>query len=109
MYCITFLPAEDDLSTVYREILDLASKWMDIALMLGLRYSDLSIICHDNPRHCLREALIQWLKQSYNVEKNGPPTWRKMVEVTAEPAAGSNPALAANLAQKYRGMKPALL
>ena len=70
--------------------------------MLGLRYSDLSAMT-DSPRNCLREAIVHWLKQAYNVDKNGKPTWRKIVDVIAEPAGGNDPALAAALAQKHQG------
>ena len=77
---------------VYREVLDLASNWMDVGLMFGLRYTCLTEIrttFRESPRECFKETLAQWLKQAYNVEQNGLPTWKKMVEVTADPIAGN--------------------
>ena len=99
---------EDDLFSVYREVLHLAPNWMNVGLVLGLRHADLkeiSTIYRGNPRNCLKEALEQWLKQEYHIDRNGLPTWKKMVEVAADPVAGDNPALAATLARNHQGMQ----
>ena len=99
---------EDDLFSVYCEVLDLAPNWMDVGLMLGLRHACLEEIgttYHERPRDCLKKALVEWLKQAYNTVKSGLPTWKKMVEVTAHPVAGNNPALAATLARNHQGMQ----
>ena len=99
---------EDDLFSVYREVLDLALNWMDVGLVLGLRHIHLKEIHTTNresPRKCLMEALKLWLKQEYDIDRNGLPTWKKMVEVTADPIAGENPALAATLARNHQGMQ----
>ena len=99
---------EDDLLSVYREVLDLAINWMDVGLVLGLRHTDLkeiSTTCRENPKKCLKEALAQWLKQKYDVDRNGLPTWKKLVEVAEDPIAGENPALATILARNHQGMQ----
>ena len=99
---------EDDLLSVYREVLDLAINWMDVGLVLGLRHTDLKEISttyRENPKKCLKEALAQWLKQKYDVDRNGLPTWKKMVEVVEDPIAGENPALATILARNHQGMQ----
>ena len=99
---------EDDLPSVYSEVLDLTPKWMAVGLMLGIRFTDLESISaayHENPNKCLKEALALWLKRAYNTERNGLPTWNKMVEVAADPIAGENPALAATLARNHQGMQ----
>ena len=94
--------------SVYREVLDLAVNWMDVGLVLGIRHTYLTEIrstyC-ESPRKCLKETLAQWLKRAYDVGRNGLPTWKKMVEVTADPIAGDNPALARTLARNHQGMK----
>ena len=103
---------EDDLFSVYCEVLDLAPNWMNVGLMLGLRNADLKgirITYRESPRECLKETLEQWLRQAYAVEKNGLPTWKKIVEVTAHPVAGNNPALAKTLAQIHQGMQYTVL
>ena len=93
---------------MYHEVLDLAPNWMFVGLMLGLRHThlkEISTTYRERPRECLMEALAQWLKQAYAVERNGLPTWKKMVEVTADSKAGNNPALAVSLAQNHQGMQ----
>ena len=97
------------MSSVYPKILDLAPNWMDVGMMLGLRYTALTTVSathRDNPKNCLRGVLALWLQQAYSVDRHGLPTWRKIVEVTADPAAGNNPALATRLAQEHQGRKP---
>ena len=94
--------------SVYCEVIDLAPNWMDMGLMCGLRYTglkEISATFHEKPRECLKETLAQWLKQAYNVDEHGLPTWKKFVEVTAHPIAGNNPALAATLARNHQGMQ----
>ena len=49
---------------------DLAGKWKDLGLSLGIRSCDLDAIITagaNSPSDSLREMLILWLKQSYNV------------------------------------------
>ena len=99
---------EDDLFSVYCEVLDLAPNWMNVGLMLGIRNADLKgirITYRENPQDCLKETLEQWLKQAHDIEKNGLPTWKKIVEVTAHPVAGNNAALAKTIAQNHQGMQ----
>ena len=103
---------KDDVFSVYCEVLDLAPKWMDVGLMLGLEHSSLEKISttyQESPRECiilcLMEVLEHWLKQMYDVDRHGLPTWKKMVEVTAHPVAGNDPALAATLARNHQGMQ----
>ena len=65
------LPAgEDDLQDVLSAVRNLAARWKDFGTSLGLSPSDLDTILSDNPHSpsdCLREMLLQWLRQSYNV------------------------------------------
>ena len=64
------LAGEDDLRDVMSAVTSLAGRWEDLGTSLGVRPSDLNTILSDNPHsssECLREMLLQWLKQSYNV------------------------------------------
>ena len=68
LHCI--LAGEDDLRDVISAVVDLTGRWKDLGVSLGVRPSDLDTILSDNPHSssdCLREMLLQWLKQSYNV------------------------------------------
>ena len=98
--------AEDDLFDVYQEMIPLASKWQDIALAMGIKQSDIDTIHSQYPRlpcDCLKAALGKWLKKGYNVEKRGPPTWKKVVEAVAHPAGGKDPAYAKKIAHNHQG------
>ena len=76
--------------------------------MLGLRHTylrEIGTTYREKPRECLMEALAHWLRQAHNVHKTGLPSWKKIVEVAADPKAGDNPALATILAQNHQGMQ----
>ena len=60
----------NDLGAVKIAVGDLAAKWHDFGLTLGIRNCDLeSIRSFSNlaASDCLREMLAQWLKQNYDV------------------------------------------
>ena len=129
------LTGEDDLRDVMSAVKNLAGMWKDLGISLGLRPSDLKSILTANPHSpddCLREMILQWLKQSYNVcftlilylpylntyvtvvcpipllsfpnvEKLGMPTWKRLVEAVEDDAGGNNPALAQTIARDHPG------
>ena len=64
------LADQDDLQDVRSAVADLAGKWKDLGISLGIRLCDLDAIISggtNSPSERLREMLILWLKQSYNV------------------------------------------
>ena len=70
------LVGENDLQAVKAAVGDLAGKWHDFGLTLGIRNTDLESIrssFYPTARVCLREMLTQWLKQNYNVST--PPMY----------------------------------
>ena len=76
-----------------------------MCLALGLKLSDAKTIastCHDNPKECLRTMLEKWLNRSYNTQKHGLPTWRKLVGAVANDNGGDNPALAEKIAKNHK-------
>ena len=73
---------------------------------LGIDCGYLDLIQADNcgdSKKCLSEMLTCWLKRSYDVKRFGEPTWRAVVKVVADPAAGDNHAHALSIAGKHRG------
>ena len=46
---------------------DLAGKWKDLGICLGIRLSNLDNIHFPSPSDCLREMLAMWLRRSYDV------------------------------------------
>lgn len=96
---------EDDYFDVFTSVATLCAKWHDLCLALGLPPSLVSSIKRDHTgdsNGCLREGLISWLQRSYNVDKRGLPTWRKLVEAVDHPAGGHNHALALKIAEQYK-------
>lgn len=64
------LAGEDDLGAVKTAVADLAAKWKDLGLSLGIRKCDLDAIPSPSnltASDCLREILALWLKQNYDV------------------------------------------
>ena len=69
-YRVLLLAGEDDLRDVRSAVADLAAKWKDLSISLGIGLSDLDAIFSaspHSPNDCLREMLAFWLKQNYNV------------------------------------------
>ena len=69
-HCVLVLAGEDDLRDVKSAVADLAGRWKDLGISLGLCVGDLNTILSANPHspsNCLSEMLLQWLTQSYNV------------------------------------------
>ena len=96
---------DDDLLTVLQELGALASCWNNIGLAVGLKNSTLESISqeHSNNSEKLKAVIVLWLKRSDNVDRLGPPTWRRIVEVVGADIGGKNNALANALAKKYHG------
>ena len=94
-----------DLFSVKKEIVSLAAKWRHIGLALGLDPAQLDTIDANNRyvEDCLTEVLSHWLKQAYDTEQFGQPSWRLLAKAVGDPAGGNNPALAERIAQSYGG------
>ena len=79
----------------------MAGRWKAIGIALRLKYGELDGINSGRPDECLSDVIANWLKRNYNVDRFGPPTWRKLVEIVADPAGGNNKALADEIARKH--------
>ena len=69
-HCVLVLTGEDDLRDVRSAVADLAARWKDFGISVGIRLSELNAILSTHPHSpsdCLRETLALWLKQNYNV------------------------------------------
>ena len=56
-------------------------------MILGLSCIDIETIEKDNPLNvstCLSKALEYWVKQNYNTEKFGLPSWRTLLRAVAQ-------------------------
>ena len=68
--CLLPPAGDDDFQDVRLEVANLVAKWKDLGTSLGVRQSDLDTILSTNPHSlndCLRETLLLWLRQSYDV------------------------------------------
>ena len=97
---------ERDLSDTIRELTDLAAKWRNIGILLGILDSQLDAIQKqgDSLPDCLRQMLTTWLRRNYAVERFGEPTWVKLVEAVQHPAGGGNLSLATEIARRHGGI-----
>ena len=69
------------------ECKSLSGDWEKVSAYLGLSFKLIDIIKRDNPRDssgCWNEALKQWIKQNYNAELFGRPSWRSLLRAVAE-------------------------
>ena len=95
---------EDDLADIIRELTDVAVKWRNIGIQLGIRDSQLEAIQGDNPVDYLRQMLSTWLRKNYSVERFGEPTWVRLVEAVNDSAGGGNHSLAMKIAKDHEGI-----
>ena len=106
--CISVYVVADmhDIAKVYRELLPVAHKWMELGLVLGLHINLLYRIKVEIPdvTRCLREVLFEWLQQAYNTSQFELPSWKLLVEAVAHPGGGNDPALARRIAIKHNGI-----
>ena len=95
---------EDDFREVRREVVSIQSHYYQFGIELGLPLREMNIVQEtfrqDVPR-AFMEVLQIFLKHRYNVEKYGPPTWRKLVEAVDSPAGGNDHALAKKIAEQH--------
>ena len=63
---------------------------------LGLPPSELKSIKRANRPfdEAIDDMLLLWLKQCYDVQRHGHPTWRRLVEAVDSPNGGNDSALA---------------
>lgn len=86
MYAVTFFHlAKGDLPTVYQAVYCIASEWRDLCLFLGLTIMDeIEQDYHGVAKRCLERGLSVWLKQNYDYETHGQPSWRRLIEALSK-------------------------
>ena len=99
-----YITAERDLKDVCQEVIDTRSTYYQLGVALGIPVAELdsirAVFCQFVDQ-ALREVLQVWLKQRYNVQRHGRPTWRRLVEAVDSSAGGHNPALAKDIAERH--------
>ena len=73
-------------------------------MALGLPIGELQTIRQSNLQNIAQaftEVLLTWLRQLYNTEKYGAPTWQRLAEAVDSPSGGNDHALSVRMAEKY--------
>ena len=88
------------------EVSDIKSMYFGLGRSLRLRNDDLEAIRKKYPsesdhEQALNDVLLLWLKNKYNVENFGPPTWRMLVEAVNKKTGGNNYELAKQIALNH--------
>ena len=89
---------------VKSRLIDVAPRWWDIGLALGINDPLLETIKAEHktdPENCLTAMLRLWLKRSYDTERYGTPSWQRLSEAVRHPAGGNDPALAYEISQMW--------
>ena len=83
---IILTPIEiDDWNIVVIECKSLAAKWGQLSIYLGLSCDVIDNIKGSGDNyHCWNEALKHWIRQNYNTETFGRPSWRSLLKAMAE-------------------------
>ena len=105
MICVILL-GEDDFSKVIDVVSQLSDKWPELCHALGIPLSLLSAIRKDHTGDnvaSLHEGLSCWLLGKHSNEKNGPPTWRKLVAAVDGISGGAYHDLALKVAEEHKG------
>ena len=73
-----------------------SDRWKHIGLALRLDPTQLNKIKKENNDHedCLTEMLTLWLKENYNTERFGEPSWELLAVAVAHHDGGNDSALA---------------
>ena len=97
-----------DLSYVHRTLTNIQHKWEFLGIQIGLprQIIESAKLKYQDPNGCLMYVLEQWLNGNYDTEEFGHPSWRRVCEVTAEPAGGGNKELALEIAADIRFTRP---
>ena len=96
--------AENDHREVLRESVKIKAKCFQLGRELGLPAAELDAIRTDCPQdidQAFDRILLGWLRQKYNTDKYGLPTWRRLVEAIDDSAGGDNHALAMKIAASH--------
>ena len=83
-----------------------AAKYYGIGISLGLSADKLESIrlkSLGDPELAIGEVISTWLRQSYDVQRHGLPSWRRVVKAVDSRAGGNNYVLAQEIASKYQG------
>ena len=100
------MQGSQDEQDVREVLIHTAAKYYGIGISLGLSADKLESIrlkSLGDPELAMGEVISTWLRQSYDFDTFGLPSWRKVVDAVDSRAGGNNYVLAREIASKYQG------
>ena len=88
------------------ELIPVKAKWESTWTALGLPAEERHATRVENNNDCdkcLMATIEIWLKQNYDTERHGKPSWKMLVQAVCDPGGGNNRELAERIAKKYEG------
>ena len=82
---------------------DVQSRYYEIGTQLHLRGLDTIKNKISTDTIAMGEVVEEWLKGNYNIKRFGPPTWKMLAKVVANPNGGNNYFLANKIARDHLG------
>ena len=96
----------DDLVDVMNEVLSRKASYYALGRALRIEAGELDAVHMQYQstdfNMALNQVLLLWLRQKYNTERFGRPTWRMLVEAVENRVGMNDPALAQKIAQKHK-------
>ncbi len=98
----------NDKVAVLKALADIQSRYCEIGTLLHLKSLDSIKNSSKNDTLAMGEVVEDWLKENYDTDRFGLPTWKMLVNVVANPIGGNNNFLAKKIAgeQSKRTSKP---
>ena len=90
---------EETLVDILQELTPILHKADDMATALRIPPSKLIV----ERRPTMKDVIRAWLKEHYNVQRHGPPSWQLLIKAVADDIGGANRALANRIAKKHIG------
>ena len=98
------MTVEEDIFDMMTALVCLFHKWKEIGTALGLCHYILEIIeakCHTNKRLALQEVLVEFVRQNYNCDRFGNPSWQSLAKAVAHPVGGADLPVALEIANAH--------
>ena len=94
-----------DLPHVLSQVIAIRAKWELLGIQLGIDDGTIAAIKSKNggdPTLCLKDVLSTWLKENYDTQRHGYPSWRRLCVAIASPAGAENQSLADDIAEQHK-------
>ncbi len=92
----------NDEVAVLNALADVQSRYYEIGTQLHLKSLDSIKNRSSNDTIAMDEVVKDWLKGNYDTDLFGPPTWKMLVNVVANPMGGNNKSLAKKIAGEHK-------